>query len=262
MLVEIARWRVRVQVMVFVLERHCMLVCEGAGDLHAAIAANQPTPACREQVEWKSWVSPAPPLTLHHPRSPSFHCHPYYHPLSLSPCFTLTLSQPRSAPPRSPSPSPCPNLTLFHPHPHPHPPPAPAPPRSQLVSRPNRFDVMVMPNLYGDIISDLCAGLIGGLGLTPSGNIGAPALCVTLGHAALCCAALRRVVLRAAPPAATLVRASRPCVMLRWATLCCAMLRCNLHALPGGAPAETRNIARWSRPHSGCAHARFCSPTS
>jgi len=31
---------------------------------------------------------------------------------------------------------------------------------------------MVMPNLYGDIVSDLCAGLIGGLGLTPSGNIG------------------------------------------------------------------------------------------
>lgn len=31
---------------------------------------------------------------------------------------------------------------------------------------------MVMPNLYGDILSDLCAGLIGGLGLTPSGNIG------------------------------------------------------------------------------------------
>jgi isocitrate dehydrogenase (NAD+) len=31
---------------------------------------------------------------------------------------------------------------------------------------------MVMPNLYGDIMSDLCAGLIGGLGLTPSGNIG------------------------------------------------------------------------------------------
>lgn len=35
---------------------------------------------------------------------------------------------------------------------------------------------MVMPNLYGDIISDLCAGLIGGLGLTPSGNIGANGL--------------------------------------------------------------------------------------
>jgi isocitrate dehydrogenase (NAD+) len=33
--------------------------------------------------------------------------------------------------------------------------------------------MMVMPNLYGDIVSDLCAGLIGGLGLTPSGNIGA-----------------------------------------------------------------------------------------
>ena len=43
----------------------------------------------------------------------------------------------------------------------------------QLVKNPSQFDVLVMPNLYGDIISDLCAGLIGGLGLTPSGNIGA-----------------------------------------------------------------------------------------
>jgi len=42
-----------------------------------------------------------------------------------------------------------------------------------LIKDPSQFDVMVMPNLYGDIISDLCAGLIGGLGLTPSGNIGA-----------------------------------------------------------------------------------------
>ena len=41
-----------------------------------------------------------------------------------------------------------------------------------MVSNPHQFDVMVMPNLYGDILSDLCAGLIGGLGLTPSGNIG------------------------------------------------------------------------------------------
>lgn len=41
-----------------------------------------------------------------------------------------------------------------------------------LVSDPQYFDVMVMPNLYGDIVSDVCAGLIGGLGLTPSGNIG------------------------------------------------------------------------------------------
>lgn len=46
----------------------------------------------------------------------------------------------------------------------------------QLVTRPTQFDVMVMPNLYGDICSDLCAGLIGGLGLTPSGNIGANGL--------------------------------------------------------------------------------------
>mmetsp|Transcript_17445 Transcript_17445/g.70691 ORF Transcript_17445/g.70691 Transcript_17445/m.70691 type:complete len:345 (-) Transcript_17445:888-1922(-) len=43
---------------------------------------------------------------------------------------------------------------------------------SYLVSNPGRMDVMVMPNLYGDIVSDLCAGLIGGLGLTPSGNMG------------------------------------------------------------------------------------------
>lgn len=41
-----------------------------------------------------------------------------------------------------------------------------------MVQDPSRYDVLVMPNLYGDILSDLCAGLIGGLGLTPSGNIG------------------------------------------------------------------------------------------
>ncbi len=42
----------------------------------------------------------------------------------------------------------------------------------KIVQNPNQYDVLVMPNLYGDILSDLCAGLIGGLGLTPSGNIG------------------------------------------------------------------------------------------
>ncbi|KAG5338519.1 hypothetical protein C0989_007172 [Termitomyces sp. Mn162] len=44
----------------------------------------------------------------------------------------------------------------------------------QIVQNPKPFAdrVMVMPNLYGDILSDMCAGLIGGLGLTPSGNIG------------------------------------------------------------------------------------------
>ena len=42
----------------------------------------------------------------------------------------------------------------------------------KLANDPTQFDVMVMPNLYGDIVSDLCAGLIGGLGLTASGNIG------------------------------------------------------------------------------------------
>ena len=42
----------------------------------------------------------------------------------------------------------------------------------QLVRNPQRFDVLVLPNLYGDIISDLCAGLVGGLGLAPGANIG------------------------------------------------------------------------------------------
>lgn len=42
----------------------------------------------------------------------------------------------------------------------------------QLVMRPEQFDVIVMENLYGDIVSDLCAGLIGGLGLAPGANIG------------------------------------------------------------------------------------------
>lgn len=42
----------------------------------------------------------------------------------------------------------------------------------KLVARPNEFDVVVLPNLQGDIISDLCAGLVGGLGFAPSANIG------------------------------------------------------------------------------------------
>lgn len=42
----------------------------------------------------------------------------------------------------------------------------------QLVMNPQQFDIMVMPNLYGDIVSDLTSGLIGGLGLLPSSNLG------------------------------------------------------------------------------------------
>jgi isocitrate dehydrogenase (NAD+) len=42
----------------------------------------------------------------------------------------------------------------------------------QLVQRPENYDVMVLPNLYGDILSDLCAGLVGGLGVAPGANIG------------------------------------------------------------------------------------------
>ncbi len=42
----------------------------------------------------------------------------------------------------------------------------------QLVQRPEEYDVLVLPNLYGDVLSDLCAGMIGGLGLAPGGNFG------------------------------------------------------------------------------------------
>ncbi len=42
----------------------------------------------------------------------------------------------------------------------------------QLVQKPQNYDVLVLPNLYGDIISDLCAGLVGGLGVAPGANIG------------------------------------------------------------------------------------------
>ena len=45
----------------------------------------------------------------------------------------------------------------------------------QLVMRPEQFDVIVLPNLYGDIVSDLCAGLVGGLGVVPGANIGTKA---------------------------------------------------------------------------------------
>jgi isocitrate dehydrogenase (NAD+) len=46
---------------------------------------------------------------------------------------------------------------------------------NQLVSRPEEYDVIVLPNLYGDIVSDLGAGMIGGLGLAPGGNLGTQA---------------------------------------------------------------------------------------
>ena len=43
---------------------------------------------------------------------------------------------------------------------------------AQLVQRPHQFDILLLPNLYGDIVSDLCAGLVGGLGVAPGANIG------------------------------------------------------------------------------------------
>ncbi len=42
----------------------------------------------------------------------------------------------------------------------------------KLVQTPEAYDVLVLPNLYGDIVSDLCAGLVGGLGVVPGANIG------------------------------------------------------------------------------------------
>jgi isocitrate dehydrogenase (NAD+) len=45
----------------------------------------------------------------------------------------------------------------------------------QLVQKPDVYDVLVLPNLYGDIVSDLCAGLVGGLGVAPGANIGTEA---------------------------------------------------------------------------------------
>jgi isocitrate dehydrogenase (NAD+) len=42
----------------------------------------------------------------------------------------------------------------------------------QLVQRPEEYDVLVLPNLYGDVLSDLCAGMIGGLGMAPGANYG------------------------------------------------------------------------------------------
>ena len=48
----------------------------------------------------------------------------------------------------------------------------------QLVQKPELYDVLVLPNLYGDILSDLCAGMVGGLGVAPGGNIGAGAVAI------------------------------------------------------------------------------------
>ena len=42
----------------------------------------------------------------------------------------------------------------------------------QLVMRPETFDILLLPNLYGDIVSDLAAGLVGGLGVVPGANMG------------------------------------------------------------------------------------------
>ena len=65
---------------------------------------------------------------------------------------------------------------------------------------------MVMPNLYGDILSDMCAGLIGGLGLTPSGNIGRVSIYSTF----VSPARLNTDLPRRTPPSSRLSTAPRP----------------------------------------------------
>ena len=52
----------------------------------------------------------------------------------------------------------------------------------QLVQKPELYDVLVLPNLYGDIVSDLCAGLVGGLGVAPGANIGDDAAVLEATH--------------------------------------------------------------------------------
>jgi isocitrate dehydrogenase (NAD+) len=64
----------------------------------------------------------------------------------------------------------------------------------QLVLKPHQFDVLLLENLYGDIVSDLCAGLVGGLGVTPAANLGARCAIFEAVHGTAPDIAARRVV--------------------------------------------------------------------
>ena len=50
----------------------------------------------------------------------------------------------------------------------------------KMVMNPEKFDVIVLPNLYGDLLAEMCAGLVGGLGLVPGVNIGVEAAVLNL----------------------------------------------------------------------------------
>ncbi|MDK2991446.1 MAG: isocitrate dehydrogenase [Clostridiales bacterium] len=78
----------------------------------------------------------------------------------------------------------------------------------KLVQSPENYDVLVMPNLYGDILSDLCAGLVGGLGIAPGANIGDDAAVFEPIHGS----APKRAGLNMANPTATILSAA---LMLR-----------------------------------------------
>ena len=71
----------------------------------------------------------------------------------------------------------------------------------KLVTMPEKYDVLVLPNLYGDIVSDLCAGLVGGLGVAPGANIGKDAAVFEAIHGS----APRRAGLNMANPSALIL---------------------------------------------------------
>ena len=78
-----------------------------------------------------------------------------------------------------------------------------------LVQRPEAYDVMVMENMYGDILSDLAAGIVGGLGMAPSGDIGDDAAVFQPSHGTAPDIAGKGI----ANPVATILSAA---MMMRW----------------------------------------------
>ena len=82
-----------------------------------------------------------------------------------------------------------------------------------LVQRPEEYDVMVMENMYGDILSDLAAGIIGGLGMAPSGDIGKDAAVFQPSHGTAPDIAGKGI----ANPVATILSAG---MMMKWLGSC------------------------------------------
>jgi isocitrate dehydrogenase (NAD+) len=107
----------------------------------------------------------------------------------------------------------------------------------QLVRNPHRFDVLLMENLYGDILSDLCAGLVGGLGVVPGSNLGDDCAVFEAVHGSAPDIAGKRV----ANPAAMLLSAAE---MLRYLGRreVCARIERAVHAALGEPSTRTRDL--------------------